>query len=127
MDKELFRSPGLEELIAMASYSSSSSGPLVENWIDSLETSMGRLRARLDSQDKKLEATSHAGEKTWDLLNEDLRKLREYHSASSERMEDFKEEVRTGFKDAANTHGDFGKCISSLETVVAKLIAKLDK
>ena len=111
----------------MASPSSSSSGPSVEVRIDSLETSMGRLRARLDSQDKKLEETSQAGEKTWDLLNEDLRKLREDHNASSERMEDLKEEFRTGFKDAANTHGDFGKRISALETAVAKLVAKLDK
>ena len=88
---------------------------------------MGRLKARLDSQGKLLQATSRAGEQTWDILNEDIRKLRADHSASSENLEDFKEEVRTGFKDAANIHGDFGKHISALETVVSKLIAKLDK
>ena len=88
---------------------------------------MGRLRARLDNQDKLLQATSQAGEKTWDILNEDIRKLREDHSASSENLENFQEEVRTGFKDAANIHGDFGKRISALETDVSKLIAKLDK
>ena len=54
----LSRLAGLSELLAMASHSSSSSGPSVEDRIDSLETSMGRLRARLDSQDKRLQATS---------------------------------------------------------------------
>ena len=101
---------GPVKILIMASHSSSSgSGPSVEDRIDSLETSMGRLRARLDSQDKRLQATSQAGEKTWDILNEDIRKLREDHSASSKNLENFKDEVRTGFKDAANTHGDFGK------------------
>ena len=119
---------GPRKLLAMASHSSSSeSGPSVEDRIESLETSMGRLKARLDSQDKRMQATSQAGEQTWDILNEDIRKLREDHSASSENLEDFKEEVRTGFKDAANTHGDFGKRISALEIAVSKLIAKLDK
>ena len=42
-------------------------------------------------------------------------------------MEEFKDEVRTGFKDEANIHGDFGKRITALETAVAKLVAKLDK
>ena len=41
MDKELFRSPGLEELIAMASHNSSSSGPSVEDRIDSLKLQWG--------------------------------------------------------------------------------------
>ena len=121
MDEEL------RPVLAMASHSYSSSGPSVEDRIDSLETSMGRLKARLDSQDKKLEEASQAGNKSWDLLNEDIKKLREHQAASSERMEDFKDEVRTGFKDAANTHGDFGKRISDLETAVAKLAAKLNK
>ena len=88
---------------------------------------MGRLRARLDNQDKLLQATSQEGEQTWDILNEDLRKLRADHSALAENLEYFKEEVHTGFKDAANIHGDFGKRISALETVVSKLIARLDK
>ena len=88
---------------------------------------MGRLRARLDNQDKLLQATTKAGEQTWDLLNEDLRKLRADHEASTENLEDFKEETHTSFKDAANIQGDFGKCISALETAVSKLMAKIGK
>ena len=99
----------IHPFFAMASPSSSSSGLSVEGRISALETSMGRLRGRMDSQDKKLKEVSQAGDKTWDLLNEDIRKLREDHAASSERLEDFKDEVRTGFKDEVNTHGYFGK------------------
>ena len=88
---------------------------------------MGRLRARVDKQDKLLQATNQEGEQTWDILNEDIRKLRTDHSDSSENLEDFKEETRTSFKDVANTQGDFGKRISGLETVVSKLTAKLGK
>ena len=88
---------------------------------------MGRLRARVDKQDKLLQATNQAGEQTWDILNEDIKKLRADHSASLENLQDFKEEVHTSFKDVANTHGDFGKHISALETAISKLIAKIDK
>ena len=88
---------------------------------------MGRLRARLDNQDKLLQATTKLGEQTWDLLNEDLRKLRADHEASTENLEDFKEETCTSFKDAANIQGDFGKHISALETAVSKLMAKIGK
>ena len=116
------------KLLMMASHgSSSSSGPSVEDRIDSLENTMGRLRARLDNQDKLLQATSKAGEQTWDLLNKDIRKLQADHSSSTENLEDFKEETRTSFKDAANIQGDFGKRISALETAVSKLMAKLGK
>ena len=88
---------------------------------------MGMLRARVDKQDKLLQVTNQAGEQTWDILNEDIRKLRADHSASTENLEDFKEEVHTSFKDVANTQGDFGIRISALEIAVSKLIAKLDK
>ena len=88
---------------------------------------MGRLRARMDKQDKLLQATNQGGEQTWDLLNEDIRKLHADHSASADNLEEFKEETRTSFKDVANVHGDFGKRISALETAVSKLMAKLGK
>ena len=88
---------------------------------------MGRLRARVDKQDKLLQASNQAGKKTWDILNKDIRKLRADHMASTENLEDFKEEIQTSFKDVANAQGDFGKRISALETAVSKLIAKLDK
>ena len=81
----------------------------------------------MDKQDKVLQATNQAGEQTWDLLNEDIRKLRADHSALVENLEEFKEENRTSFKDVANVHGDFGKRISALETAVSKLMAKLGK
>ena len=63
----------------------------------------------------------------WDLINEDLRKLRADHEASTENVEDFKDETRTSFKDAANIHGEFGKRISALETAISKLMAKIGK
>ena len=81
----------------------------------------------MDRHDNKLEEVSHAGEKTWDLLTEDLRKLRAEQSTSSEKLEEFKDEVRTGFKDEANMLGDFGKRLSDLETAVEKLASKLNK
>ena len=86
---------------------------------------MGRLRTRLDNQDKLLQDSNKAGEQSWDLLNKDLRKLREDHSASAENLEDFKEETCTIFKDVANAQGDFMKRISALEIEVAKLMTKL--
>ena len=109
----------------MASEGSSSSEISAEVRIGSLESSMGRLRAKLDNQDKKLQDVTKAGEQTQDLLNKDLRQLREDLSASTEKLEDFKDETRTSFKDAAITHGDFGKRISALESAVSKLMAKL--
>ena len=87
---------------------------------------MGRLRAKLDDQDKKLQVVTKAGEQSWDLLNKDLRQLRADLSASIDKLKDFKDEMRTGFKDVAITHGDFGNRITALETAVAKLKAKLD-
>ena len=93
----------------MDSHGSSSSGPSADTRLESLEASLGRLRARLDNQDKLLQDSNKAGEQSWDLLNKDLRKLREDHSASAENLEDFKEETRTSFKDVANAQGDFGK------------------
>ena len=85
---------------------------------------MGRLRIKLDAQDKKLDAVSKAGEQSWDLLNKDLRQLRADLTGN---LKDFKEETRTGFKDSANTHGDFGNRITALENEVAKLKSKLEK
>ena len=76
---------------------------------------------------KNLQTTNKAGEQAWDLLNKDIRKLREDHSASTENLDDFKEETRTSFKDVANAHGDFGNRISALEVAVNKLLAKMDK
>ena len=69
---------------------------------------MGRLRARLDKQDKLLQATNQVGEQTWDILNEDIRKLCADHSDTTENLEDFKEEIHTSFKDIANTEGESG-------------------
>ena len=39
-------------------------------------------------------------------------------------MKSFKAEVRTGFKDEANIHGDFDKRLAALENAVAKLDLK---
>ena len=74
--------------------------------------------------ENKLEESTKAANKSWDLLNADIRKLREDHAASAEKMKDFKAEVRTGFKDEANVHGDFGKRITTLEKAVAKMELK---
>ena len=115
-------------LIEMASHGSTSdSGPSVEAKIDSLETSLGRLRAHLERQDKLLQEANQAGEKAWDLINEDIRKLRADHAASTENLENFEEESHTNFKDVANVHGDFGNRISTLESTIANLKAKMGK
>ena len=114
------------QILKMAT-TSSSSGISVEGRLAEIESSLGRLRGRVDRHDNKLEEVSHAGEKTWDLLNEDLRKLRAEQSTSSEKLEEFKDEVRTGFKDEANMLGDFGTRLSDLETAVANLASKLNK
>ena len=39
-------------------------------------------------------------------------------------MKSFKAEVRTGFKDEENVHGDFDKRLAALEAAVAKLDLK---
>ena len=74
--------------------------------------------------EKTLEDSNKAANKSWDLLNANLRKLREDHAASAEKMKGFKAEVRIGFKDEANVHGDFGNRLAALEKVVAKLDLK---
>ena len=81
---------------------------------------MGRLRAKLDEQEKKLQTVSKAGDQAWDMLNQELRELRD-------KLKNVKNDSRTGFKDAAITHGDFGNRITALEAEVANLKAKLDK
>ena len=108
----------------MASDDSSSSGVNAETRIGSLEAEMGRLRLKLDDNDKKLDAVSKAREKSWDLLNNELRQLRADLTGN---LNDFKEETRTNFKDEANTHGDFGNRISALEIEMAKLRSKIEK
>ena len=120
----LRRSPEADPRLSMASNLSSSSGLSVEARIQELESAMGRIRGRMAGFEKKLEDSTKAGDKTWDLLNADIRKLRDDHAASAEKMKDFKAEVRTGFKDEANVHGDFGKRLNALEKAVAKLELK---
>ena len=88
---------------------------------------MDRLKLQIDIQDQRLQETKVAGEQSWNLLNEDIKKLRADLSASLENMEEFKEDVQTDFKDNANTHGDFGKRICALEQLVNKLLVKMDK
>ena len=108
---------------AMASDDSSSSGVNAETRIGSLEAAMGQLRIKMDANDKKIDAVSKAGEKSWDLLNTELRQLRD---DLSENLNEFKEETRTSFKDEANIQGDFGNRIATLELEVAKLKSKLE-
>ena len=67
------------------------------------------------------------GEKAWDLINEDLRKLRADHEDSNEKLENFKEDSQTNFKDIANVHGNFGNRISALEAAIANLQSKMGK
>ena len=74
--------------------------------------------------EKTLYDSNKAANKSWDLLNADLRKLREDHTASAAKMKSFKDEVRSGFKDEANVHGDFGKRLAALENAVEKLDLK---
>ena len=109
---------------AMASDDSSSSGVNAETRIGSLEAAMGQLRLKLDVNDKKIDVVSKAWEKSWDLLNTELRQLRDDLTGN---LNDFKEETRTTFKDEANIHGDFGNRISALELEVAKLKSKIEK
>ena len=81
---------------------------------------MGRLRAKLDEQEKKIQTVSKAGDQAWDMLNQELRELRD-------KLKTVKNDSRTGFKDVAITRGDFGNRITALEAEVANLKAKLDK
>jgi len=55
--------------------SSSDSRPTVEDRLDTLENAMDKLRGRANNQDQLLQSTIQAGEKSWDILNEDIRKL----------------------------------------------------
>ena len=107
--------------------SSSDSGPTVEERLDTLENAMDRLRGRANNLDQLLQSTIQAGEKSWDILNEDIRKLRADMSDPARNLEDFKESVHTSFKDVDNTQGDFGNRLSALEKAVNKLLEKLDK
>ena len=108
----------------MASDSSSSSGLSVEARLQEVESSLGRIRGRMSGLEKSLDDSNKAANKAWDLLNADLRKLREDQAGSAGKMKSFKAEVRTGFKDEANVHGDFDKCLAALEAAVEKLDLK---
>ena len=74
--------------------------------------------------EKSMDDSNKAANKAWDLLNADLRKLREEQSGTAGKLKNFKAEVRAGFKDDANVHGDFGKHLTALEDAVAKLDLK---
>ena len=74
--------------------------------------------------EKSMDDSTKAANKAWDLLNADLRKLREEQAGTAGKMKNFKAEVRTGFKDEANFHGDFGKRLAALEDAVSKLDLK---
>ena len=107
--------------------SSSETGSTVEEKLESLETSLGRLRARLDHHDKTLKESNQAREIAWNLINEDLRKLRADHEDSNEKLGNLKEETQTNFKDNANVHGNFGNRINALESAIANLQTKMGK
>ena len=107
--------------------SSTSSGLSIEAHLDALESEIGRLRRRIDRQDQQINTNSQASDQSWNLLNEDIRKIRVEVSASAENVEDLKDEIQTSFKDAANTHGNLGKRICDLEKQVSNLIAKMNK
>ena len=74
--------------------------------------------------EKSMDDSAKAANKAWDLLNADLRKLREEQSGAAGKLKNFKAEVRAGFKDEANVHGDFGNRLTALEEAVAKLDLK---
>lgn len=107
--------------------SSTSSGLSIEARLDALETEMGRLRRRIDRQDQQIVSNSQATDQSWNLLSDDIRKIREVVTASAENVDDLKDEVQVSFKDAASTHGNMGKRICELEKQVSNLIAKMNK
>ena len=108
----------------MASDSSSSSGLFVEARLQEVESALGRIRGSMSGLEKSLDDSNKAANKSWDLLNADLRKLREDQAGTAGKMKSFKAEVRAGFKDEANVHGDFGRRLVALEEAVAKLDLK---
>ena len=108
----------------MASGSSSSSGISVEARLQEVESSLRRIRGRMSGLEKSMDDSNKAANKAWDLLNADLRKLREEQSGTAGKLKNFKAEVRAGFKDEANVHGDFGNRLTALEDAVAKLDLK---
>ena len=108
----------------MDSYSET--GSTADEKLESL-ASLGRIRAWLDQQDKLLEESNKARETAWNIINEDLRKLRADHEDSIEKLENFKEDTQTNFKDNANVHGNFGNRINALENAIAKLRSKMGK
>jgi len=106
--------------------SCSSSDPSVEELLTKIQHAMDRLKLQSEDQGKLLLSKAASGDKSWALLNKDLRTLREELSASKDSMVDFKDEVYAQIKDVANTHGDFGNPICTLELAVSKLLAILD-
>ena len=107
--------------------SSSESGPSVEDRMEALESALSRLRARVDQQNKQLQDNIKAGERAWDILNEDIRKLRDDLSSTAGSVEDLKEDTQTEFKDEAIVHGNFGNRICALEEAISRIQAKIDK
>ena len=104
--------------------SSPSSGLSVEARLQEVESSLGRICGRMSGLEKPMDDSNKATNKAWDLVNADLRKLREDQAGTAGKMKSFKAEVRSGFKDEANVQGDFGRRLVALEEAVAKLDLK---
>ena len=96
----------------------------MEARLQEVESALGRIRGSMSGLEKSLDDSNKAANKAWDLLNADLRKLREDQAGNARKMKSLKTEMRAGFKDDANVQGDFGRRLAALEEAVEKLDLK---
>jgi septal ring factor EnvC (AmiA/AmiB activator) len=95
----------------IVSMASSSSPPLsLEERLFELQAAMSQLKKRVKEQDAK-----------WDKLVKELSDLREEFTEAKEEGDEFTDATEVQFKDQANTNGDFGNRLCTLEIKLKRL------
>ena len=91
-----------------------------------IQQSLDALKLQADAHGNLLRSNIDEDNKQWKKYSSELRSLKNDFKDSKGEMNYFKDVVYSQFKDAANVSGDFGNRIIALETVVNKLIEKLN-
>jgi hypothetical protein len=98
----------------------------VEDRLEEIQQALDLLKSKSDEQGGLLRSNVAEGLSQWNTFNSELRKIKEEIKESRGGMEYFQDVVYTQFKDPANTTGDFGNIISTLEASVKKIMEKLN-
>jgi biopolymer transport protein ExbD len=105
--------------------SSSNPGLSLEARLLEMKKELDNLKKQVQEQHRYLLYVDKKGELNWEQINEDLAKLREDFDGAKDAGEEYTQETEANFKDQANTNGDFGNRICTLEIKVKRLAKML--